>query len=315
MITSAFLMVNPPPQTNRQEKEVTPLESYLRYLLLTRLEPDSVSFVSKQIQRLPWSDPAINCGALVTKYMLKACRRGRYKATKAIALLASNLKRSKPEVPARLIDDLLEEIQWFISHPSFRDHQRTLVGARLFGELYCAAVIPSSILFDEVHHILDFCHDIPDALRHASENQVLFAPRGNVSQTILEDETLEDDEEAEQENEKDKHQQPLVVSVSPFSKHDPRVKSDIDPPMAVFRIKLVCTILETATAHIVTANNKAKLEFSLASLQRYLFTKTSLPTDGEYLLYPTRRLCSVSHRPLTMVSIHQTSTAKYYIVS
>jgi regulator of nonsense transcripts 2 len=94
---------------------------------------------------------------------------------------------------------------------------------------------------------------------------------------------LEDEEEAEQENEKGKHKQPLVVSVSPFSKHDPRVPSDIDPPMAVFRIKLVCTILETACAHIVTANNKAKLEFALASLQRYLFTKTSLPTDGEYL--------------------------------
>ena len=163
MITSAFLMVNPPPATSRVEKEVPPLEAYLRYLLLTRLEPDdkSVSFVSKQIQRLPWSDPGIDCGALVAKYTLKACRRGRYKATKAIGLLAANLKRVRPEVTARLIDDVLEEIQWFISYPSFRDHQRTLVCARLLGELYCSSAIPSSILFDEVHHILDYDHDIP----------------------------------------------------------------------------------------------------------------------------------------------------------
>ena len=113
-IASALLVVNPPPQASRPTKEVPPLEAYLRHLLLTSLEANekSVSFVSKQIQRMPWTDPGIYCGALVTKYMLKACRRGRYKATKAIAMLAAKLRRDKPEVPARLIDDLLEEIQW-----------------------------------------------------------------------------------------------------------------------------------------------------------------------------------------------------------
>lgn len=284
MITSSFMMVNPPPQKGRPTKEVPPLEAYLRYLLMTRLEAEekSISFASKQIQRMPWSDPGIDCGALVTKYMLKACRRGRYKATKAIASLAANLKRSKPEVPARLIDDALEEIQWFISHPSFRDHQRTLVCARLLGELYCSAAIPSSILFDEVHQILNFGHDIPSALRQASENQELFAPRGNISQTILEDEEMEEDEEQEEKEEEEVNIQPQVVSISSFSKYDPRVPSDIDPPNAVFRIKLVCTILETASSHVVTVNNKAKLEFALASLQRYLFTKTSLPSDVEF---------------------------------
>ena len=285
MITSALLMVNPPPRATRQEKVVPLLESYLRHILLTRLEPErqSVSFVSYQIQCYPWSDPAMECGALVTKYMLKACRRGRYKTTKAIALLASDLRRSKPEVPARLIDAVLEEIEWFIRHPTFRDSQRTLVCARLLGELYCAAVLPASVLFHEVHHLLNFGHEIPEALRHASANQELFAPRGKVSQTIMEGEEMEDEEEDDQHaGEENKPQQPMVVSVSPFSTYDPRVPSDIDPPTAVFRIKLVCTMLETASAHIVTSSNTYKLEFALGSLQRYLFTKTSLPTDGKY---------------------------------
>lgn len=283
MITSAFLMVNPPAQSSRPQKEVPPLEAYLRDLLLTRLEPDakSVSFVSNQIQRMPWSDPGIECGALVTKYMLKACRRGRYKTTKAVAALAVNLKRSKPEVTARLIDDVLEEIEWFICHPSFRDNQRTLVCARLLGELYCEGALPSSILFDAVHHIINCGHSIPDALRQASKNQEIFLPRGNVSKTILEDEEMEDEENSDQEIEMEKNKQPVVIPVSPFSKFDPRVPSDIDPPMAAFRIKLVCTILETASPHIVSSSNKMKLEFCLASLQRYLFTKKLLPTDGK----------------------------------
>ncbi|KAL7540563.1 LOW QUALITY PROTEIN: hypothetical protein ACHAXR_010217 [Thalassiosira sp. AJA248-18] len=268
MITSAFLMVNPPPQTSRPTKEVPPLEAYLRHLLLTRLEAEekSISFVSKQIQRMPWSDPGVESLSQGT-------------ATKAIASLATNLKRSKPEVPARLIDNVLEEIQWFMEHPNFRDHQRTLVCARLLGELYCAAAIPSTILFDEVHHILNFNHDIPEALRQASQNQELFAPRGNISQVIHEDEELEEEEDEEEEKEEEK---PQVVSISSLSKYDPRVPSGIDPPTAVFRIKLVCTILETVSSHIVTANNKAKLEFALASLQRYLFTKKSLPSDVEF---------------------------------
>lgn len=283
MITCAFVMVNPPPQTSRPTKEVPPLEAYLRHLLMDRLEAEeaSVSFVSKQIQRMPWSDPGTDCGALVCKYMLKACRKGRYKATKAIALLSTNLKRIKPEVHARLIDDVLEEIQFFLEHPTFRDQQRTLACARVLGELYCAAAIPSSILFDMVHHVLNYGHEIPLALRQASESQELLAPRGNISQTILEDEILEEDDSEKKEEEI----KPQVIPVSSLSKYDPRVPSFIDPPTSVFRIKLACTLLETASSHIVTVNNKSKLEFALASLQRYMFTKRSLPTDGMFLLY------------------------------
>ena len=279
MITSAFMMVNPPAQSGRQEKELPPLEAYLRYLTMSRLDADekTVAFVSKQIQRLPWSDPSIDCGALVCKYMLKACRKGRYRATKAVGMLAMNLKRTKPEVPARLIDDTLEEIQWFIEHPSFRDSQRTLVSARLLGELYTHGAIPSSIIFDQLLHILNYGHDIPDALRHASENQELFAPRGNVSQTIMEDEELE-----EEEDEPEEEARPKVVLISPFSKYDPRVRCKIDPPNAGFRIKLFCTCLESASGQIVTASNRPKIEYILASLQRYLFTKTSLPSDAEF---------------------------------
>ena len=168
-----------------------------------------------------------------------------------------------------------------MEHPNFRDHQRTLVSARLLGELYCAGVIPSSILLEVVHHVLNFGHDIPDALRKASvESQELFAPRGNISQTIQEDEELEEDDGDEEEKEEEKR--PQVVSVSPFSKYDPRVPCEIDPPMSAFRIKLACTILETASRTIVAAGNKTKLDFALASLQRYLFTKTSLPSDGKF---------------------------------
>ena len=171
-----------------------------------------------------------------------------------------------------------------MDHPNFRDHQRSLVCASVLGELYCVAAIPSPIVFNDVHHILDFDHDIPQALRQASENQgLLFVPHGNISQTILEDEELEEDEEEEQKEEEDT--KPQVVSVSSLPRYDPGVPSDIEPPTAVFQVKLVCTILEISSSQIVTVKNKAKLRFALASLHMYLFTKKSLPSDGKVLSY------------------------------
>lgn len=151
---------------------------------------------------MPWSDPGIKCGVLVCKYMMKACRKGRYKATKAVASLTAKLKRDKPEVASRLIDSVVEEIQWFIEHPNFRDHQRTLVCVRIFGELYNAGVIPSSSVFEMMHHVLNFGHDIPDALREASDKKDTFAPRSKLTQTIHEDEEMEEDEEEDCTKEK-----------------------------------------------------------------------------------------------------------------
>jgi hypothetical protein len=63
-----------------------------------------------------------------------------------------------------------------------------------------------------------------------------------VAQTIGEDEEMaEGDLELEQQPEQ---QQP--VAVSEHSMYDPRVPSEVDPPNAAYRIKLVCTLLEVS---------------------------------------------------------------------
>jgi regulator of nonsense transcripts 2 len=116
-----------------------PLDGYLRHLLMVRLQPteSSVAFVSKQLIRFPWADRSKQCGMLICKIMLKTCRRGRYKAIQAVACVAAKLRRHKPEVCIRLIDAVLEELQWSMEHPAFKDQQRTITVARLLGELYC----------------------------------------------------------------------------------------------------------------------------------------------------------------------------------
>ena len=291
MIKSAMFTVKPPPSGAKKEaKEYTPLEGYLRHLLMVKLQPSdsSVSFVSKQLLRFPWADPSMQCGALVCKIMLKASRVGRYRSIQAIANVAAKLRRQKPEVCIRLLDMIVEELQWSIEHPAFKDQQRTLTVARLLGELYVTSLASGQLILQQLYQFINFGHEIPVSLREASEKAtaspesvsdslpVLKAASG-VSQVILEDEEMEqDDMEAKEEEEEEKQEEVQPVAVSSHSKFDPRVFSVLDPPNSVFRIKLVCVLLEVVSKTLVTRNNIPKMEAFLAAFQRYLFTKTSI---------------------------------------
>ena len=298
-------MVKPPPAAPRKAAKVyPPLEAYLRHLLLVKLAPtDSVvAFVSKGLLRFPWNDPSQQCGALICKYMMKAVRKGRYKAIQAVAAVAAFTRRSRPEITARLIDAVLEDLQWSMEHPSFRDQQRTITYAKLLGELYSHLLVSGQMVVQQLYNFINFGHDIPEALREASEKQLaestgaaeegglketlpVYNSSGGVSQTINEDEEME---EAELETkEVVEPTQPQVVAVSKYSKYDPRVPCTIDPPNSVFRVKLVCTLLDTSAKYLMNKSNLTAVDGFLAAFQRYLFTKTLLPTEVEFALLDT----------------------------
>jgi regulator of nonsense transcripts 2 len=309
LIKAAFYTVKPPRAGPRkQAKEYSPLESYLRHLLMVRLEPDStsVSFVSKQIIRFPWNDPSKQCGFLVSKIMLKTCRKGRYKAIHAVAAVAANLRRHRPEVSIRLIDAVLEELRWAIEHPNFRDQQRIISYARLLGELFCVSLVSGQLIIQQMYNFINFGHEIPAGLREASdkhqqeamaagdttaesgslkEQLPVYNSAGGAVQAIDEDEEMEGALLDTKQEEEVKQQQP--VAVSKYSEYDPRVPSPEDPPNSAFRVKLVCTLFEVVAKNLVTRNNLQKLKGFLAAFQRYLFTKTMLPTEVEFSLLDT----------------------------
>lgn len=123
---------------------------------MDKLCPDEVivSFVLKQLLRLPWNDESIDYGALVCKYMLKAARRGRYKVSIAIAMLVEKARRTCTEITVRLVDAVFEGLQYSLEQPSFRDQQRTISLARLMGDLFNVGIVTSSSLFEELYQIL-----------------------------------------------------------------------------------------------------------------------------------------------------------------
>ena len=308
LLKAAYYSVKPPQSGPRKKaKEYPPLESYLRNLLLVRLEPTdaSISLVTKQLVRLPWDDPSHQCGALVTKIMLKACRKGRYKTIEAIAAVSSKLRgqRAAGEVTIRLIDAVIEELRWALENPNFRDQQRVITYARLLGEMYgTSSQVSGQVLIDQLYDFINVGHEIPDSLREASKkmaaeaasssnagndnsssNLPVYNSSGRVSQAIQEDEEME--EEELETNVEDAPPEPVAVSV--YSKYDPRVPTAKDPPNSSYRITLVCTLLEVVAKSLVSRNNIPRLKGFLAAFQRYLFTKTVLPTDVEFALLDT----------------------------
>ena len=135
---------------------------------------------------------------LICRILLKTCRRGRYKAIQAVAAVAAKLRRHKPEVCIRLIDAVLEELQWAMEHPSLKDQQRTITVARLLGELYCASLASGQLVIQQLYKFINFGHEIPEALREASEKHSVLAgssstPSGTgISGVITEDEEMDD---------------------------------------------------------------------------------------------------------------------------
>jgi IS5 family transposase len=291
--------------------------------LLVRLDRDNINFVSNQILRLSWNDEAFDFGFLVVKYMLKTCRKGRYKSINAIASLAGKLKKHKSELIARLIDTVLEELQFILEKPSIRDQQRAITYAKLLGELHTQMLIPVQTIIDELYHFINFGHDIPKDLYNVSSEHTI-AP--SISSSLLKKSSLgitqpiKEDEEMEEEDECDAMGEiqsdvivdhPSPIGVSLHSVYDPRVPSALDPPSAVFRIKLICTLLDSSAPSLVSTTTATLVNNFLTAFQRYLFIKQTLPTDIEFSLLDTFDILESRFRSLKKGSSKSSSITRY----
>jgi regulator of nonsense transcripts 2 len=152
-------------------------------------------------------------------------------------------------------------------------------------------------LFDFIH----LGHEIPEALREASKTlaESTNVPSDGAEQlpvynssapalagtAIAEDEEMDMDMEALDTRKEEVEQSPVAVSA--FSQYDPRVPSETDPPNAVYRIKLVCTLLEPSAKYLITPKSLPRVKLFLADFQRYLFTKPMLPVEVEFALLDT----------------------------
>ena len=82
----------------------------------------------------------------------------------------------------------------------------------------------------------------------------------------------------------------------------PGVYTQFDPPDDFFRIRLVCTILDTCGICFDRGSSKKKLDFFLTFFQYYMLTKDSLPMEIDFLVQDTFTLVRPNWKLVTELS-------------
>ncbi|KAF3904809.1 hypothetical protein ABW20_dc0104176 [Dactylellina cionopaga] len=82
----------------------------------------------------------------------------------------------------------------------------------------------------------------------------------------------------------------LILSFGYEGSPRPGVYNPLDPPDNHFRIRLVCTILDTCGECFDRGSSKKKLDFFLAFFQYYIHLKERVPMDIEFMIQDTFQL-------------------------
>ena len=283
LIVNALTYINPPPPAAKVVKVRPPMERYIKHIVENcdagGRGVSGIKNFTDRSRRLNWKDQSEKgAGNLLSRYIIKATYRGRYTAMSSIAA-GMKLMMNKgygDELKVRVVDGLLEKIQRGLEQPHFQDSMRVVAFCRMVGELMKSNVMGGNAFWDLADKLLNFGHDIPQKLREESLKE---GEEEEGHRTKAEGGEGEEGEGGED--------QPAAkaVGVNKYATHDPRVPTPLDPPNNFMRIKLACTLIDSAAFVLCNVKaNRDKLEKYLTHLQRYLFVKPSLPADIEFMV-------------------------------
>ncbi|CAN0203100.1 unnamed protein product, partial [Ectocarpus fasciculatus] len=110
VVDNAFYTCCPPESRQQRAAKVrTPLQLYVRHLMMDKLrdDPDVVDEVIKQLRKLPWQDPEADIESEVLRASLRLCR-SRYPCIHLAADVLSGLARHQDRVAVKAVDAVLE---------------------------------------------------------------------------------------------------------------------------------------------------------------------------------------------------------------
>eukprot|EP00601_Ochromonadales_sp_CCMP2298_P029516 CAMPEP_0173333230 /NCGR_PEP_ID=MMETSP1144-20121109/4763_1 /TAXON_ID=483371 /ORGANISM="non described non described, Strain CCMP2298" /LENGTH=1288 /DNA_ID=CAMNT_0014278143 /DNA_START=84 /DNA_END=3950 /DNA_ORIENTATION=+ len=274
VIEAAYFAVKPPERVQRAAKRpLTPVQQYVRYLVLERVGQQGVSAegLIKSLRRLPWEDEAEQVQVHVVKAALKVART-KYVSLPHLADCLSGLASHRPDVVTALVDRVWEEVQRGMETPHKREIQRMLGLVRLLGELYNFTAVSGSVVFDLLYHLVNHGHALPETLpASASASAPASAPAPNVplSAEVAAAEATQ------------------ALASRPALKFDPRWFCPTDAPTDLFRAQVVCELLNTCGLYYVAGKARDRLSRFLVFFQRYLLTKRFVPLHVEFTLLDT----------------------------
>ncbi|ETV92636.1 hypothetical protein, variant 1 [Aphanomyces invadans] len=193
----------------------------------------------------------------------------------AVCDVVAGLSRYHEELSVYIVDTVIEAIQLHLTLNHYKYHQRNLGLVKLLGELYNHQLVTSVVVFDILYGFLNHSHDMAAA--------------------TLPDEFVR------------------RMALVPDMKFDPRVPSDVDSDRNVFRVRLICALLETCGASFDRGITKRKLDRFLVFFQRYLLAKADVPLETEFVVLDTFDLLSTKDKVARYDSWEQVDAAAHAI--
>ncbi|KAA8646955.1 uncharacterized protein ATNIH1004_005634 [Aspergillus tanneri] len=228
IIENAVYYVDPPPRPAIQQKERTPMESYIRRLLYMDMNKRNYTKVLKSIRKLHWEEQEV---VDILERVFSKPVKVKYGNIHLLAILISALYRYHQDFVIGIVDNILEQITLGLEQNDFKFNQKRVAEVKYLGELYNYKMVDSPVIFDTLYRIVTFGHEGGTPV-------------------------------------------PGKLSV-------------LDLPDDFFRIRLVCTLLDTCGHCFDRGSAKKKLDFFLTFFQYYMLTKDPLPMDVDFLVQDT----------------------------
>ncbi|EAU32936.1 conserved hypothetical protein [Aspergillus terreus NIH2624] len=228
IIENAVYYVDPPPRPAIQQKERTPMESFIRKLIYLDMNKRNYTKILKSIRKLHWEEQDVVC---ILERVFSKPVKVKYGNIHLLAILVSALYRYHQNFVIGVVDNVLEQITLGLEQNDFKFNQKRIAEVKYLGELYNYKMIDSPVVFDTLYRIVTFGHE------------------GGT---------------------------PMPGKLNP-----------LDLPDDFFRVRLVCTLLDTCGHCFDRGSAKKKLDFFLTFFQYYMFTKDPLPMDIDFLVKDT----------------------------
>lgn len=156
LIENAMYYVNPPERAAIQQKERTPLDSYVRKLVYLDLNKKTLEKVIKQIRKLHWEEDDVV--EMLRKIFVKPGKI-KFSNIHLLAVMLGALHRFHMDFTISVMDELLERITVGLETNDFKYNQRRIAEVKYLGELYIYRMVDSALIFDTLWKLLNYLHE------------------------------------------------------------------------------------------------------------------------------------------------------------
>ena len=156
IIENAIYFVDPPPRPAIQQKERTPIDSYIRRLIYVDMNKRNYTRVLKAIRKLHWEEKDV---VGILERIFSKPVKVKFGNIHLLAILVSALYRYHQDFVIGIVDNILEQITLGLEQNDFKFNQKRVAEVKYLGELYNYKMIDSPVVFDTLYRIVTFGYE------------------------------------------------------------------------------------------------------------------------------------------------------------